>query len=156
MEKKNFKRLIVISRLLFVAYLVSVLYFLLFAEGFGRTKVRTEYSYNLELFREIKRYIEWAKLTDTGLHHMMLNVWGNVLCFVPFGFLVPIIYRKLRKAVLVIPLTFLFSFMVELLQLIFKIGSFDVDDLVLNTSGGILGYIGFSIILFITKRMENK
>ena len=47
----------------FSVYLVALLYFLLFAEGFGRLSVRSEYRYNLTLFQEIKRYIlYWRKI----------------------------------------------------------------------------------------------
>ena len=37
--------------------------------------------------------------------------------------------------------SFELSLVVELLQLIFKVGSFDVDDLLLNTVGGMLGFL---------------
>lgn len=156
MKRVNNKRLIIISRLLFVVYVMSMLYFLLFAEGFGRMEARTTYTYNLEFFKEIKRYIKWAAVSENGRHHMMLNVWGNIICFVPFGFLIPIILKKARSGVKIFIMTFLFSFTVEIIQLLLRVGSFDVDDLVLNTLGGVIGYIMFFIMACIVKKREKE
>ena len=39
--------------------------------------------------------------------------------------------------------TFGLSLAIELIQLVSKVGSFDVDDLMLNTLGGVLGYLTF-------------
>lgn len=146
MKKINYKRLITVSRLLFLFYIFFVLYFLLFAESFGRTEVRQEYSYNLTFFKEIKRYIEWAEVSDTGFKMMLLNIWGNIVCFLPFGFFVPVQFKKMRHGISVTIATFVFSLLVETFQLVLKIGSFDVDDIMLNTLGGILGYIMYIIL----------
>lgn len=156
MKKINYKRLIIVSRLLFGIYLILALYFLLFAEGFGRTNIRSEYSYNLELLKEVKRYLGWAEVSDTGFKMMMLNVWGNIACFIPFGFFIPIIFKKVKNGIVVTILTFAFSLMVEVTQLIFKIGSFDVDDLLLNTIGGLIGFCVYWIIKKIIKRRGKK
>ena len=42
--------------------------------------------------------------------------------------------------------TFELSFVVEILQIVFRVGSFDVDDLILNTLGGMLGYLLLELI----------
>lgn len=149
LKNNNYKRLIWVSRLLFLVYLIFTLYFLLFAEGFGRTDVRREYSYNLTFFKEIKRYLNWAKYSSTGFNMMILNVWGNIICFIPFGFFLPIALRKVKNGMVVTVITFTFSLIIETFQLVLKVGSFDVDDLFLNTVGGIIGYV----IYWITKKI---
>ena len=53
---------------------------------------------------------------------------------------------RLRKWYCMLGMTFLLSLMIEITQLLTRVGSFDVDDLILNTSGGILGYLLFYII----------
>lgn len=155
-KKDNYKRLMLVSRLLFLIYLIFTLYFLLFAEDFGRMSVRHDYSYNLTLFKEIKRYLNWAGESDTGFKMMILNVWGNVICFIPFGFFVPIVFKRMRSGIVVTILTLSFSFMIEVFQLVFKIGSFDVDDLFLNTIGGIAGYIIYKLVKIVLFRKEKK
>ena len=138
---KRYKRLIIISRLLFVAYMVFALYFLLFAETFGRGSINRGYSYNLELFREIRRYMEWSSKSQLGMKMMFLNIWGNIIIFMPFGFFIPTVVKKAKNIVIVTILSFVFSVSVEVTQLLTKAGSFDVDDLLLNTIGGAIGYI---------------
>lgn len=156
MKKVNYKRLITVSRLLFLFYIFFVLYFLLFAESFGRTEVRREYSYNLTFFKEIKRYLEWAEASDVGFKMMLLNIWGNIICFLPFGFFVPVQFKKMRHGISVAIATFVFSLSVESFQLVFKIGSFDVDDIMLNTLGGILGYIMYIILKKIILKISHR
>jgi glycopeptide antibiotics resistance protein len=93
----------------------------------------------------------------------MINVVGNVVAFMPFGFLFPVLYREqrgkktyqghyFRSFLFVTFLGFLFSFAVETVQLITKVGCFDVDDLMLNTSGVILGYI----LYYLSKKVIGK
>ena len=77
---------------------------------------------------------------------MLLNIWGNIICFLPFGFFVPVQFKKMRHGISTAIATFVFSLLVESFQLVFKIGSFDVDDIMLNTLGGILGYIMYMIL----------
>ena len=69
-----------------------------------------------------------------------LNLAGNVIGFLPFGFFLPILSRRLRNGVLVTMSGFGLSLLVESIQLIFKVGCFDVDDMILNTLGAALGY----------------
>ena len=126
----------------FILYLIALTYFLFFAESFGRVPgAQTDYAYNLMPFREISRFIKYRGLL--GFQAVLLNLAGNVLGFVPFGFFIPVVSRRgriWRNAVL---MGFGFSLCMELTQLIFKIGSFDVDDILLNTTGSILGYLAY-------------
>lgn len=138
------KRLIIVSRLLFVFYMIFALYILLLSESFGRT-VTDNYRYNLEPFVEIKRFYH---LLGTGCHEKaVLNLLGNIVCFTPFGLYLAVEMEK-KKALIfkVTLLTFLFSLCVETVQLYFKIGIFDVDDLMLNTLGGMLGGMLYKIL----------
>ena len=75
-----------------------------------------------------------------------IYIVGNVLCFVPFGFILPIISRRGKHWYNTFLLSFLFSLGIETVQLVFKVGSFDVDDMFLNTVGGITGYLLVMIV----------
>lgn len=70
----------------------------------------------------------------------MVNVVGNILVFLPYGMFLPRIFTRCQNALLMTLLTFEFSFAIEIVQLICRVGSFDVDDLLLNTIGGMCGY----------------
>ncbi len=136
---KNTKRKKSLYVVLFAAYLILLFYFLFFSEGLGRASTETEYRYNLTLFREIKRFIEYRHVL--GYQAVFLNVVGNVIAFMPFGFLLPPLMNYKTNWFVTTIWAFLFSLFVETIQLFFRLGSFDVDDMLLNTIGGLLGYI---------------
>lgn len=123
---------------IFILYIGILCYFLFFSEMFGRTEIQKEYRYNLTLFREIKRF--WIYRKQLGTMAWVINIIGNVAAFLPYGFFLPILSKKFQNCFKVFLLSFLLSLAVELLQLIFKVGCFDVDDLLLNTIGGVIGY----------------
>lgn len=124
---------------LFIAYLALLVYFMFFAESFGRNPEQRDYAYNLELFKEIKRFYKYRK--QLGMEAFLLNIVGNVVGFMPCGFFLPIISRRSKKWYNTILFGFCLSLCIEITQLIFKVGSFDVDDLFLNTLGGALGFL---------------
>ena len=81
---------------------------------------------------------------------------GNVIAFIPFGFMIPIVSLKNRVFFRTVGLTFLLSLFIECIQLITRVGSFDVDDLILNTLGGIIGHIIFWIMYQIRRAWLGK
>lgn len=130
---------------LFIGYLALLVYFLFFAESFGRTdSARSGYAYNLTPFKEILRF--WAYRDQLGFRAFFLNIFGNVAAFLPCGFFLPIVSRRSKRWYNTVVLSFGFSLSVELTQLVSKVGSFDVDDLILNTAGAALGYILYQLI----------
>ena len=131
-----------IEKLFFVLYLLVLAYLLFFAEGMGRT-ISTGYRYNLEPFCEIKRFLYHVDIL--GWKTVFLNVAGNVIAFMPFGFFLPRITRRKVGLIFTVFSSGLFSLLVETIQLYSKAGSFDVDDLILNTFGGLCGYIVYFI-----------
>ena len=134
------KQIRLLCRILFVLYIAGLVYFLFFAEMLDRTGIERSYHYNLIPFREIRRFIVYADLL--GPVAVISNLFGNIAIFMPFGFLVPILGRKKRK----FWFTALASLSVECIQLITKTGCFDVDDIFLNTIGGILGYLVYALM----------
>ena len=75
----------------------------------------------------------------------IINLAGNVLIFVPMGFLPPLLWKKWRHLWAAVPLSAAVSCLIEFLQL-FLGRSMDVADLILNTLGGLAGYILFCLI----------
>ena len=70
----------------------------------------------------------------------LINIVGNIAAFIPFGFFLPIISRRSRLWYNTVMFGFIWSLTLETLQLIFKVGSFDVDDMLLNTLGAAAGF----------------
>ena len=138
MDVRDKKRIRFIGKILFVLYIAFIIYFLIFSDLYGRSGSVSEYRYNLVLFREIKRF--WKYREQLGMFAMFTNLFGNVLIFMPFGFFMPVACRN-KRFFSALCYSFGLSLCVETFQLVAKVGSFDVDDLLLNTVGGAAGYI---------------
>ena len=136
----------IVAGVVFVLYFIVLFYFLFFSEKMGRTYTEREYHYNLVLFKEINRFIQYREIL--GMRSVMLNIVGNVVAFMPFGTFLPVFVAKGKKFWFTALYSFELSLFVEILQLITKVGSFDVDDLLLNTLGGILGYVLYRILKY--------
>lgn len=145
----NGKKLRIFGKILFVLYIAFIIYFLIFSDWYGRTGVTEEYRYNLVLFKEIRRF--WEYRAQVGWYAMFTNLFGNVMIFLPFGFFMPMAskYRSFFAAVFY---SFALSLGVEMFQLFSRVGSFDVDDLLLNTIGGAVGYIAFVICAAVRRK----
>lgn len=129
---------------LFFVYFLVLFYFLFFSEEMGRTYSERVYHYNLVPFHEIKRFLQYYEVL--GMPAVMLNLAGNVAAFVPFGFFLPVFSERCRKIYNTVFYSFELSLLVELIQLVTKVGSFDVDDIILNTIGGVAGYGIYKIV----------
>lgn len=73
------------------------------------------------------------------------NLAGNIIAFVPMGFLLPLLAPRLNKAWHAASVAFAASLTLEAIQLLTGIGAFDVDDLLLNVSGAVAGWIALSV-----------
>lgn len=155
MKKESKRKIRIFSWVVFTIYLVVMVYFLFFSEQMGRSP-STTYRYNLKPFAEIKRYLCYSE--RIGSFNVMLNLAGNVICFMPFGFVIPILSSRQRGFFRMLLLSFLSSLLVELLQLVSMLGSCDVDDIILNTLGGVIGYLTFVICnhIFHWKTRSNE
>lgn len=119
--------------------LISIVYFLLLYYLLLSTDNASE-GVNYIPFHEITRYSIGSKL-------FIYNVIGNIVLFIPFGYFVSD-YLKAKKIFHILFISILISLTAELIQ--FKIGrAFDVDDVILNVVGSIIGfmiYISFQAI----------
>ena len=141
-----------ISVVLFMTYICVLVYFLFFSEMMGRS-VGNDYQLNLVLFREIRRF--YTKRQVLGDSVVWMNIAGNIAAFVPFGiFVMPVSNRRINFLETVI-ITFNVSLCVEIIQLVTKVGSFDVDDLLLNTIGGLMGAGIYVVYAMIERKRTN-
>ncbi len=154
MSIENKKKLRVLCLVLFILYSISIVYFLIFSDMFGRGHGYEEMRYNLTPFLEIKRFVKYRSYMTTT--SVMLNLVGNVLAFVPFGMLIRWVRGKKTGFFTATLAAFAFSLSIELVQLITKLGVFDVDDIIMNTFGGMLGYIIYYILARFDRKRRKK
>lgn len=96
--------------------------------------------------------VNLVPFSDTNIDYMGYGL--NIVLFVPLGFLLPLVWEDFNRISYVFISGLLLSLMIELSQLL-NIRSTDIDDLILNTVGAILGIVIFRLYLYITKRIKK-
>lgn len=80
----------------------------------------------------------------------------NIIFFMPFGFLLPTLWKKYRRLMPVIAQGVILSFIIEVGQLFTKYRASDINDLIMNTLGAIIGWILFKVLSKIFKDISNS
>lgn len=126
-------------KLFFIVYILCLFHAVTFQDvSFG--------GINYTPFKEIFRY-------DIGTNLFYRNILGNVLLFLPYGFFIGM-YVKVQKPSLVVALSAVASLAIELTQLI--IGRvFDVDDIILNIIGAVVGFLLYRLLDKIHDKIPN-
>ena len=133
--KGNIRKL---SLFLTVLYLLLLSYWMMY--GFGRSP-QEEYMYSLQPFSTIHHYLQ---IENFNTNTRVINLIGNIGVFIPFGVLLPVVIQ--RRFIIIYIIFFCGLFFLELMQLLSKRGSFDVDDFILNSLGFMIGYWIYRII----------
>lgn len=79
----------------------------------------------------------------------------NIIMFMPLGFLLPLIWKNFRNAKKVVLMGFLMSLAIEICQL-FNIRTTDIDDLMMNTLGTLVGYCCWKVFSLIFRNAGTK
>ncbi len=142
-----------ICRVAFLVYVVVLIYLLFFCDRYGRTEQFETIKYNLVPFQEIRRYImNWQYFT---VELFIANIAGNICLFVPYGALLFVWFGRPVGFLEVTLSSFGLSLIIELIQLVTRVGVCDVDDMILNTVGGMLGYFVYLLTRTIHRRLVN-
>jgi len=108
-----------------------------------------DYSYwklniNLIPFKTIKLYFFGAEYVNLSI--IINNLFGNIALFLPFG-LLPILFKQLHSKSKYLLVSFLTILLIEILQYILQVGMADIDDVILNMSGVIIGFWFYKIVM---------
>lgn len=104
---------------------------------------------NLAPLRTILPYLNGIK-SD----YAFLNIVGNIICYIPLGFLIPVTFRTLRSFWKVTLFSFVIIFTIESLQFLLLLGCFDVDDIMLDMLSAIVGYFFFICLLQFCRKVK--
>ncbi len=145
-------------RFLFLLY-CAVMLWLLFGRSSGWIEGLTYremlgQNINFTPFFTIRNYLHVVlhHSNEALVIHCVINLLGNVLLFIPAGWLLPKLWKKQRNFILFLLTCTLSISLVEILQLFTLLGSFDVDDLILNLAGMTLGFVGFYFMSLFRKK----
>lgn len=126
----------------FAVYVVAVFHY----TGAGTLFNLMYYGFNISMDKiNLIPFSRGADIIESGL---------NILLFVPFGFIVPIVFRNFTKVKDIAKAGFAFSLLIELSQLL-NIRSTDIDDLIFNTMGAVIGYIIYRAASKLIRGKEN-
>src|SRR6476469_4835048 len=144
----------IILHILLIAWLLILTKYILFkrSPGFYRQYFKTEFlqkNYyeglrhaNFVPFRTIRLMLAGNLNTQFKIE----NIVGNIAGFIPLGILLLLLYPGLRNTWKIAVTVFLISLAFESVQLFTGLGTFDVDDLILNLTGGIIGFIVYKLM----------
>lgn len=110
----------------------------------------TERKYQFELFWSIKHWIA----NEPGGKEELIQYINNILLFIPFGFLLTYFYEKRWLTIIVIALCF--SAFIEVAQYCFALGFAELDDVISNTVGAIIGSMLFCLAKKIIESREDR
>lgn len=137
-----------IAKITFILYIALMLW-LLFGQRVSNDVQGgywDELSQNINLvpFRTIGRYMDRLYNSAGKLNHQaVINLGGNVIMFVPLGLLLPLVTDRAKKLKNCFVMTFALLILVETVQLFTLLGSFDIDDLLLNMIGIFMGWMAY-------------
>lgn len=131
-KSDNSKYLIKNLSIIYIVWLVGLL--------FGRVHYLPDY--------DLKTHFNFRSFLPYWFHHLdnqlvLLYIIGNILVYIPFGLVVRYYFRIILSIIICFG-TILFF---ELLQGITNLGFFDIDDIILNGIGGILGIVFMTLFL---------
>ena len=84
------------------------------------------------------------------------NIILNIMMFVPLGFLLPLVSKKFQAFWKTYLAGFLFTFLIEMTQLLFHLGICELDDLMNNTVGTMIGYGFYRLFVFVVKKWKKQ
>lgn len=141
--------ILVIIKLIIFKYPVSVLHAIM--ENWGSESIRNGvYSANFVPFKTIKMYIRYY-----GSLNSFENLFGNILIFIPLGCFLPKALPKMKNIIWTLLFAGCFIVDIELFQLVTRFGEFDVDDIILNLLGVLIGAGLYHIIHFCNRRIKK-
>ena len=119
-----------------IVYTILILYFMFL--GFNRIEGRSVYNHYTFMIVPEGIPLRFPELTISWLYD-----FGNIAAFIPFGIVIPLLYRvRFRKFIALFISAILF---LEVLQSLTFMGTFDIMDVISNTLGAMIGFVGHRV-----------
>ena len=131
---------------IFALYCI-VMIWLLFLQRLG--SMAPTGRYNLVPLDTVRLYVRLLQHSEslTQRNSAIANLAGNVVLFIPFGIFIPLMVSWQQKFLPFVILTTGLLLLVELLQYVTGLGALDVDDMILNFCGVMIGRIFWRLLL---------
>ena len=126
---------------------VVLFLFVIFVVGLASQTIIPKFETGIGGFKIVKSGILFV---NGYINYFLINFLGNIILFMPFGFIIPLLWKASDKKVIVVG--FCSSLFIEICQLFLTRGT-DVDDLILNTLGVVFGLLCYKLLY---KKFNNK
>ena len=143
-KKHKFNKLQCGAAILLSLYIVVLLYFTVV----GRYS-HEEYEYQINFFTSYRWFFEHNG--EQVLRQLLINF----VMLVPVGFLLPIIIQAKHKYLITLALSLLLTVFIETMQLITKCGSFEIDDIINNFVGAVIGMLLYALCSKLIKKQTR-
>ena len=140
---------------IFIIYCFILVHVLFLSRGTRVGFTFAEYMRRFTNFIPFKTIVEYVQRYSDGYWRLAtLNLLGNLALFVPMGMALPCLFKKLNRFWKVTLTVLGMVVIVELVQGLLRVGSIDIDDVIFNVSGAMVGY-GIIVIPFINKLLKR-
>ncbi len=131
------------SIMLLSSYTVALLYFTVF----GRYS-QSYYRYEIDVFAS------YRKLFENFDTYVFKQIILNLLMLIPIGFLLCLIINSRFKCLWALVISFILTVLVEALQFVSRCGTFEVDDLINNMIGAVIGIAIYAVLKSLNIKRE--
>lgn len=151
--KKPLKIVVLISFAVYVMMIISVT-FLSGRHALHDVSITDHFinRSNLIPFRTVSSYIRAIKNNSINFDIPIKNIVGNIFLFLPMSAYIACMFKKCRSLPINLLVIFTVLITVEALQIVTRLGSFDIDDLILNMLGALIGFALWKLP-FVRKRL---
>ncbi|MDR2939176.1 MAG: VanZ family protein [Clostridiales bacterium] len=148
---KKYSTMRIITLALFLLYIMVILFLLIIPNSYrghnvlvggltwGRWLGFVSRNINIVPFKGLTQQIGFI-IAERNTVRVIIYLVGNFVGFAPLGFFLPALFARERKFAAYLITTLMSITVLELLQLITMRGSFDIDDIILNTAGACIGF----------------
>lgn len=130
-------------------YLMFLLYLTLLSPSYGRGSFHR--AYEIVPFKNVI-----TSIINNNISALKVNIMGNIAAFVPMGFLVPLSFFNLKSVKKVLLISLITTLFIELMQFILAVGVTEIDDVILNTFGALIGFMFMKIMKNICAAITSK
>ena len=143
-KRQKFNKVQCIAAILLSLYIVVLLYFTVV----GRYS-HEEYGYEIQFFTSYRWFFRHNE------EQMLRQLLINLVMLIPVGFLLPIIINVKHKYLITMALSLLLTVFIETMQLIMKCGAFEIDDIINNFVGAVIGMLIYMLLNRIIQKREK-
>ena len=136
-----------------------ILLFAVLAGIASQTILPESNQYNFILIN-LKPFNKFAEIKDAAGRYMfryiVTEVYGNIMLFAPVGLLMPLVWRKQEKFWVLLVSGIAISTAIEVVQLALPLRATDIDDIIMNTCGALIGYVIYILVKKVSKNRTDR